>query len=327
MYSTAVYAAFSSFLRMVFGWIPFSMGDLFYLLIIFWLVKMVCSFGGKLFKKNIGWYQLRNSAYQLLIIGMVTYIVFNIFWGLNYNRKEVASQLELTLHKIDTASLKSIERLLVIKVNESKKALVDKNADYPTNKELFNRAVACYKETNKRYPFFSYKKKSVKRSMFSLLGNYFGFTGYYNPFTGEAQVNTQVPKFILPYTTAHEMAHQIGYAKEEEANFVGYIAATSSTDTLFHYSAYLDLFMYANRQLSFVDTLAAKDFAMQLLPEVKADIREWRTFLLKYKNPIEPFIRWAYGSYLRANAQPKGINSYDEVIADLIAFYKKYGRI
>jgi len=163
--------------------------------------------------------------------------------------------------------------------------------------------------------------------MFGLFGNYFGFTGYYNPFTGEAQVNTLVPKFMLPYTTCHEIAHQIGYAKEEEANFVGYLAATSSTDTLFHYSAYLDLFVYANRQLFFVDSVAAKDFAKQLIPEVKADIKEWREFLRRYKNPLEPVIRWAYGNYLRANQQPKGMTSYDEVIADLIAFYKKYGRI
>ena len=163
--------------------------------------------------------------------------------------------------------------------------------------------------------------------MYGLAGNYFGFTGYYNPFTGEAQVNTKVPKFILPYTTTHEIAHQLGYAKEEEANFVGYLTATSSTDTLFHYSAYLDLFVYANRQLFFVDSVAAKDFAKQLIPEVKADIKEWREFLRRHKNPLEPVIRWAYGNYLKANQQPKGMTSYDEVIADLIAFYKKYGRI
>jgi hypothetical protein len=79
--------------------------------------------------------------------------------------------------------------------------------------------------------------------------------------------------------------------------------------------------------LFFVDSVAAKDFTTQLLPEVKMDIKEWREFLRRHKNPLEPVIRWAYGNYLRANQQPKGMTSYDEVIADLIAFYKKYGRI
>ncbi len=58
------------------------------------------------------------------------------------------------------------------------------------------------------------------------LGNYLGFTGYYNPFTGEAQVNTTVPQFLLPNIALHEMGHQIGYAKEDEANFSAYLAAS-----------------------------------------------------------------------------------------------------
>ena len=327
IYATKLYPIFSSFLRITLGWLPFSAGDIFYLLVILWFLKKVWRFSGRLFRRRLNKEWFVSAGYKLLTIGIFVYIIFNIFWGINYNRKEISTQLNLKITKIDTADIKIIEKLLIIKINESKKAWVVQNVAYPTNKELFNRAVDCYRETEKMYPFLSYKIRSVKRSMFGVFGNYFGFTGYYNPFTGEAQVNTQVPKFILPYTTAHEIAHQLGYAKEEEANFAGYIAATSSADILFHYSAYLDLFVYANRQLSFVDTVAAKNFINQLIPEVKADLKEWRTFLIKYKNPLEPFIRWAYGNYLRANAQPKGINSYDEVIADLIAFYKKYGRI
>ncbi len=69
--------------------------------------------------------------------------------------------------------------------------------------------------------------------MYSYLGNYLGFTGYYNPFTGEAQVNTTVPLFVQPFTTCHEIGHQLGYAKENEANFAGYLAAKSSPDAGF----------------------------------------------------------------------------------------------
>ncbi|HUS03853.1 MAG TPA: DUF3810 domain-containing protein [Chitinophagaceae bacterium] len=327
VYTTKVYWAFSSFLRLILGWLPLSFGDILYILAAVWIIWKLWRFSAKLFRRRLTKKWFAKAGYQLLVIAMSIYIIFNIFWGINYNRKEIAEQLNLQITKKDTADLKTIERLLIIKVNESKQALVNKGPVYPTNKELFKRAVACYQQAEKIYPFLSYKTGSVKRSMFGLLGNYFGFTGYYNPFTGEAQVNTRMPKFILPYTTSHEIAHQLGYAKEEEANFVGYLAATSSRDTLFHYSTYLDLFIYANRQLFFLDSIAAKDFTKQLLPEVKADIAEWKKFVEKYKSPLEPIIRWAYGNYLRANQQPKGMTSYDEVIADLIAFYKKYGKI
>jgi hypothetical protein len=327
VYTAKVYRAFSSFLREILGWLPFSFGDILYIVAIVWMIWKLWGFSAKLFRRRLTREWFAKAGYQLMIIAMLVYIIFNIFWGINYNRKVIADQLNLQIVKRDTSDLKTIERLLIIKVNESKEALMHQRAAYPSNKELFYRAAACYQQAEKIYPFLSYKKASVKRSMFGLLGNYFGFTGYYNPFTGEAQVNTRMPKFILPYTTSHEIAHQLGYAKEEEANFVGYLAATSSKDTLFHYSTYLDLFIYANRQLFFHDSTAARGFAKQLLPEVKADIEEWRKFVAKYKSPLEPVIRWAYGNYLRANQQPKGMTSYDEVIADLIAFYKKYGRI
>ncbi len=161
--------------------------------------------------------------------------------------------------------------------------------------------------------------------MFGWLGNYLGFTGYYNPFSGEAQINTTVPRFILPYIACHEIAHQLGYAKEDEASLAGYLAATASRDTLFHYSAYLDLFLYANREVFFIDSVAAKQVVKQLIPEAKADIKEYKEFLIRYRNAVEPFIHWAYGRYLIANQQPKGMRTYNEVLAGLIAFYKKYG--
>lgn len=327
LYTEKFYNIFSSLLRMVFGWLPFSIGDIIYCVAILWLIWKFCSFFFKLFKKQLNKKWFINTGYHLLMILMLIYIIFNIFWGVNYNRQAIGKQMNLPIERPDSQYLKLIESLLVQKVNESKQALINQHESYPTKKELFERAFACYQQTNKEFSFLTYKYKSVKPSMFGRLGNYFGFTGYYNPFTGEAQVNTTVPKFILPYTTTHEMAHQLGYAKEEEANFAGYLAATSSTDTLFRYSAYLDLFLYANSRLFFVDSVFAKAAVSQLMPEVKADIKEWRRFLLRHKNPLEPIIRWAYGNYLRANQQPKGMGSYDEVIADLIAFYKKYGKI
>ena len=65
----------------------------------------------------------------------------------------------------------------------------------------------------------------------------------------------------------------------------------------------------------------------QLIPAIKLDLDEWRRFILSHRNPVEPLITWLYGKYLKANQQPEGMRTYNEVIADLIAFYKKTGRI
>lgn len=123
------------------------------------------------------------------------------------------------------------------------------------------------------------------------------------------------------------MGHQLGYAKEDEANFSGYLAAVNSHDTLFQYSTYLDLFVYANREVYYFDSTASKQAAMQLIPAVKADLLEWRRFNKKYTSVLEPAISWLYGKYLQVNQQPQGLRSYNEVIASLLAYYSKYGKI
>jgi hypothetical protein len=186
---------------------------------------------------------------------------------------------------------------------------------------------STYTNLSAVYPFIQYDPPSIKPAIWGWLGNYAGFTGYYNPFTGEAQLNTTAPKFIQPFVACHEVAHQVGYAKEMEANFIGYLAGSVSDDPLIKYSVYLDLFLYANRNLNRSDSNSARLYRKDLIPEVKADLEEWRRFNRLHRTPIEPIARWFYGKFLQGNQQPQGILSYDEVTAFLIAYYKKFRKI
>jgi hypothetical protein len=326
-YASSFYSFFSKILRFLFGWMPFSLGDVFYTVIACWLLWKIMKNVGLLFQKKLNKKLILKKCLHLILLLLFTYIVFNIFWGLNYNRKGVGWQLKLPAIMYDTINLKLMQELLLQKVNETKQILINEKIVYPDNKHLFERAKKCYDETTNRYSFIEYKGSSVKSSLYGWLGNYLGFTGYYNPFSGEAQVNTTVPKFLQPYITVHEMAHQLGYAKEDEANFVGYLVAANSNDTLFHYSAYLDLFLYANREVYYFDSTESKIAFKQLVPEVKADLIEWKRFDLAHTSFIEPAISWLYGKYLQVNQQPKGLRSYNEVIAMMIAYYKKFGKI
>lgn len=326
-YSTGIYPAFSRILRYIFGWLPFSFGDVLYGFAILWLIWKLGKGIKIIFKKQITRSGFVSGLGKCLRILLVTYILFNLFWGINYNRKGIASQLQLQMGKYTPGDLKTINGLLLQKVNACKQALVNQQATYPSKKLLFAKVENAYANAEKIYPFLKYQPVSLKPSVWSWVGNYMGFTGYYNPFTGEAQVNTLVPKFLQPFTTCHEVAHQLGYAKEMEANFVGYLAATASKDSLLHYSVYLDLFMYSNRNLFATDSVAANTYIKQLSPAVITDLKEWRAFSIRYRNPIEPVFRWVYGKYLQQNQQPQGVLSYDEVTGFIIAYYKKYGKI
>lgn len=326
-YASSIYPVFSRVLRYLFGWLPFSIGDLIYGAVILWLIWKIIGGFKAIFKKQVTVKNVSTGAGKFIRILLITYILFNLLWGVNYNRMGIADQLQLKLDKYSLNDLKSINTLLVEKTNSSKLYLENRGIKNVTKVELFEKVSRAYEEARLVHPFLRYQPVSLKPSMWSWIGNYMGFTGYYNPFTGEAQVNTLVPKFLLPFTTCHEVAHQLGYAKEMEANFVGYLAATTSTDTSLYYSVYLDLFMYSNRNLFEIDSSAAIAYRRQLAPAVQADLKEWRQFNKKYRNPVEPVFRWIYGKYLERNQQPQGVLSYDQVTAFVIAWYKKTGNI
>lgn len=326
-YSTGIYPGFAAMLRLIFGWIPFSIGDILYGIIFFWLLYLLVKLIRRAVRKDFSRQTFGKTILNMLIVFLAVYIVFYSFWGINYNRKGIASQLGIKNKAYTVEELKTIDSLLLIKANASKTQLLANDRMLTGNAAIFKLSVEAYHAVDSQYKFLNYYPVSVKKSLWGWLGNYVGFLGYYNPFTGEGQVNTTVPKFLLPYVCCHEIAHQVGYAKENEANFVGYLAAAASRDEAFHYSVYLDLFLYANRNLYFTDSVAAKSLSGQLLPSVRKDLFEWRRFNERHVNPVEPVIRWAYGKYLESNEQPSGLLSYDEVTGLLIAYYKKFGKI
>ena len=139
-------------------------------------------------------------------------------------------------------------------------------------------------------------------------------------------MNTTIPAFIQPFTTCHEIGHQLGYAKEHEANFAGYLAAKSSVDPAVRYSVYFDLYTYAAGELYIRDSTLLLPLRNRLRPDIRKDYNELREFFARYENPFEPIVRRIYGRYLRANGQPQGMMSYDEVVGWLVAYTKKYGQ-
>ncbi|MEO6187903.1 MAG: DUF3810 domain-containing protein [Ginsengibacter sp.] len=326
-YQNTFYRGVSYLQRLLFGWVPFSFGDVLYVVGGCWLLYTIGKYCILLFSKRMNRRLLVKKLLQLLRLVVCLYLIFNILWGLNYDSVPASKKLELDLQGTDSTNLVALQEVLLQKVNENKRALIERGVAYPSNKEIFKRAGDCYASAASRFPFLKYEQRSVKSSLFGSLGNYLGFTGYYNPFSGEAQVNTTVPKFLVPYIATHEIGHQLGFAKEDEANFVGYLAAVNAQDTLFQYSAYLDLFLYANREVYYFDSVLAKNSISMLTPAVRADLEEWKKFNLEHTSFIEPVISWMYGKYLKLNKQPAGLRSYNRVIVSLAAYYRKYGEI
>ncbi|MET0299192.1 MAG: DUF3810 domain-containing protein, partial [Flavitalea sp.] len=253
-YSGGIYKGIGAFQRILFGWVPFSMGDVFYGTVAILLIVKLVRFIKTVRKKQAGKAYLLSVGRQVLFFALSVYAVFNVLWGLNYNRVGIAKQLELDVQVYPKEDLLHVVDKLVTHLQELDTIGRINRAYVGVKQNLFQGSIESYDSLAAHKKQFVYNYPSVKPSLYSYLGNYLGFTGYYNPFSGEAQVNTTVPSYVLPFTTCHEIGHQLGYAKESEANFAGFLSAKSSNDPAFRYSVYFDMYLYSRRYVFNLDS-------------------------------------------------------------------------
>ncbi|HEU4469971.1 MAG TPA: DUF3810 domain-containing protein [Flavisolibacter sp.] len=325
-YTYGLYPWLSRTLRVLLGWLPFSLGDLLYISAFIYLVAKVWKFLRILAKRQLreylGWVLLRKF---LRLVAWI-YIIFNLFWGLNYNRLGIAHQLALDVKPYTLSDLRQVTGVLEQRLNACA-ALTDsaKRLQLNQNRQLFAQGILDYRRVKAEFPFLSYASPSIKASIFSPVGHYFGFSGYFNPFTGEAQLNTNEPVFLKPFVLNHEIAHQLGYGKENEASFVSYLSARRSDNIDFRYSIYYELFFSAVYECAANGDTTIGTRLRRMHPRVLADREEHRTFRIGHSNRVQPYVTRFYDNYLRLNNQPKGMATYNQVIAWLIAYLKKNG--
>ncbi len=317
-YSNGIYPYISTFLRMLFGWLPFSVGDILYLIIIILVIRGVIKF---IKNKSKKWSSALFNITAKLSIG---YFIFHFFWGFNYYRLPVQDSMNMTIPKYNVDELSLLTEKLLVKTQELH-FKITKNDSLPVTIQLdknllFKNASNSYVLLSEKYPQFNYSNKKVKKSLFSLPLTFMGFSGYLNPFTNEAQVNYKVPKYKLPAIATHEIAHQLGYANESEANFIGYLAAKYSEDLLLNYSGNIMALRYCLSEIYRSDKELYKEFVSRIPKGVKLNLQQSRDFWNSYDNPFEPLFKTFYDLFLKSNSQKQGIKSYGKMVGLLLAY-------
>ena len=319
-YSNGIYPYISSFFRIMFGWIPFSIGDLLLAFGLFIFIRFLIRLIKTRFRNFI-----RKMLHFTAVLSVI-YFCFYLFWGLNYYREPLAKNLGYQQQKYTTEQLEKVTKHIIEKLNYyqfkiTKNDTIKVDTPY-SQKEMYAMAASGYNHLSKDFPQLKYHHPSVKSSLMSLLQTYNGTSGYLNPLTGEAQVNDKIPKTIYPTTTCHEMAHQIGFAAENEANFVGFLAANYNDDMYFKYASYRMAFGYCITELRKRDRNTSKELWKMVHKGISKDFNTSYQFWQQYKNPFEPIIKKGYNVYLKANKQDKGIDSYSYVVDLLISYFE-----
>jgi signal transduction histidine kinase len=317
-YSNGIYIFISKLTRYIFGWIPFSVGDIFYTLAGILIIRWLIVNRKRIFKDTINW---------LLDIGAtlsIAYFAFHIFWAFNYYRQPLYKSLNIEA-EYSTGQLVDFTKRLIEKSNviHNELAINDSTkVEMPFSKsEVFDKVKNGYKVLAKTYPHLNYNPKSIKKSLYSTPLTYMGFSGYLNPFTNEAQVDGLIPTYKFPTTSCHEIAHQLGYAAENEANFIGCLAAIYNDDMYFKYSGYTFGLRYCLVEIYKRD----EDLYYEILATVNKGIlknyEEVKNFWRSYENPLEPVFEKTFDSFLKANNQSAGMKSYSYVVALLVNYY------
>jgi|TARA_B100001059_G_scaffold50628_1_gene43842 hypothetical protein len=318
-YSRIFYPLVFDLHRFFLDMIPFSLGDILYVVLTLFVLKTT-------FKKISYW---RAKPLNLILdfgalLIMIVWI-FHISWGFNYHRLPLSEQLQMPILYSEEDLVEQLDKIIQ-QSNQWHNRLVSSDTlavKFPFSKEQLSEKITLY------HPIYHETllgTSKVKKSLISLPLCYMGYSGYLNPFTLESQVNAKMPIQSLITTLLHETAHQLGYAAEKEANFIAYLSTIKSENPYIQYTGNTFAFKYLFSDLFKLDPEKARNKLKLLNPGILKNFQQVNDFWKKYENPLEIIFDKTYDSYLKANGQKSGIKSYNEMVGLVINYHKNEKR-
>ncbi len=319
IYNTCIFFPYQFFRTFLFKFIPFSIGDILYAAAILSLLILIVRWLYLLIRVRKYKHAILDSVLYTLIIFSSVYIYFLIAWGANYYKPALSSFWHLAKPKSRTE-----DSMAIVSFD---KYLVDKLNTYAPHYHSIPFDETNLKSLDYYKVYTDYRNKlqglKVKRSLFGRLIQHLEIEGYYNPFTGESQINEHLPAFIMPFVVCHEMAHQAGIAAEGDANLLAYAIGTSANDSSFNYSCYLNIWFYTQSRLNRRNHMLAKQLESQLNALTKAQIDTLEQIRKQYVSEFSKYSSDLYDNYLRLHQQKEGIHSYGNVAASAWAWEER----
>lgn len=287
-------------------------------MIVHYIMRIITRRGGRL--RYL--YRLITSALGIISIA---FFLYAMLCGLNYYRHTFAQNEGFEVRESTAQELTDLCNDLVTELNTTRAELGDDMQAHIDERGGFAgyavRSVDEMKTIAEQYPTLERPVYSQPKpvTLFSQLMSCGDITGMYFAFTVESNINTLPPFYTIPATMGHELAHQCGYMREDEANFIAYLACKQSGDALIRYSGYSLAYSYALSALAQTDEDAARAVSAQLSEEVRADRMESMEFWAEYEGPFRTFAQQANDAYLKANDQLDGTQSYGRMVDLLLA--------
>ncbi|WRS26253.1 DUF3810 domain-containing protein [Oscillospiraceae bacterium MB08-C2-2] len=327
-YAQGVYVAFARIVGGAFSLVPFSVAECIVVggscVLVGWLISTVRR---AITQKEGRWEVLLTFLFKVLSIASVIYFIFVLFCGINYSRPSFREQSGLPVRPSSSQELAALCAELVEQANLYRPQC----ASYPDGTaalaqgtwETASLMPGAYEGVAQSYPILGGWAPRVKPVRWSQGMSYLNITGVFTPFTFEANVNTHVPSYTLPATMAHELAHYKGFMREEEANFIGYLACVQSGRPDFAYSGVMLALSHSGNQLYSSDKDAYWQVMEPLSPLVRQDMEASAAYWRQYEGPVAEVSTKVNDVYLRSNRQSSGVKSYGQMVDLLLADYRQ----
>lgn len=327
LYSNTIYRFLGQTLSNITGVFSFSVGELLFVsIIIFFISLIIISIIKAVKNSKKAIYIFANLLLNMIIFISIAYFSFIIVWGLNYHRLPFSQIAMLDTKPTSISELVNLCEDLIERGNALRENVkVDSSGVTRlslSQEDVFINAFKGYEKASKIYTELGGSYGRPKGVLLSRGLSISGISGIYFPFTSEANVNTDIPGFMLPCTTAHEMAHQRGFAREDEANFISYLTCNSHPNVDFQYSGTLLAIIHSMNTLYKYDKEKYIELRQTYSEGILRDLKFLSKFWEAYEGPVERASSKLNNAYLKSNYQEDGIYSYGRMVDLLLAEYR-----
>lgn len=324
-YNRTIGAFFRTVLAHLTSWIPFSLAEI----AIYAIPLIVVLIGVCGYRHHCDtWRAVFVYLGSIVSVFSILFSLFVFGFGIGYQTTTLDKKMALPPAEITVDTLRETAQMLVSEVNVLCNGITygeDGFSVMPYDRAEMNEALlVAYEPICDSYPFIQRMNSRLKPVLASRAMSYTHITGMYSYFTGEANLNVNFPDYSLCYTAAHELAHQRGIARENEANFVAFLVCSGSEDTYLRYCGYLNLLEYVMNALYEADAEAYR----ALMKTVDGRIlREWAAYDDFFDAYRHSFVSKISGTvndtYLKLNGNEAGEKSYGLVVELAVAYFVK----
>ena len=327
-YSITVYPVLVNTIGRFSSVFPFSLSEAgLYLAAVFCILNLLF-----LIKKPLA------ALSRLFFLACLLLFLYTAGCGINYYRTPFSYEAGMVMEQSSAGELYSLCLFLTEQIN-STLTETDHSGDalkglYPGQtedtplpsaamlRELGMEGVKSMKGLGTAYPqlsgYYPYPKPLMNPRLLSIQQ----LCGIYSPFTIEANYNREMPYYNIPHTICHELSHLKGFMREDEANFIGYLACIGSDSPDFRYSGYLTGWVYAGNALAKADLEAYYGLYGRLAPEAARDLAWNNQFWDRFDGKVAEASTQLNDRYLKANNQEDGVRSYGRMVDLMLAYYR-----